>query len=220
MGVYMSFSVLLEILCRFDQSEAQFLLGVLQLHPFQLVPRLLDPQVGVGVHRYANLGMTHKVLQRFGIHTAFCLVGAVGMAAHMGRNQGKLFLINAVVLLPGVLEVMLPMHCHHRAVILVKEQETRIKTLLGRAIELIPGKTENWLMLQFEDNCRLWFRGENENPMAMVQVQVFGKAKAEYYDALTKRICALLEEYLSIQPENIYVKYEETSHWGWNGSNF
>ena len=122
----MSFSVLLEILCRFDQSEAQFLLGVLQLHPFQLVPRILDTQVGVGVHRYANLGMTHKVLQRFGIHTAFCLVGAVGMAAHMGRNQGKLFLVNAVVLLPGVLEVMLPMHCHHRAVILVKEQETRI----------------------------------------------------------------------------------------------
>ena len=71
-------------------------------------------------------GMTHKVLQRFGIHTAFCLVGAVGMTAHMGCNQGKLFLVNAVVLFPGVLEVMLPMHCHHRAVILVKEQESRI----------------------------------------------------------------------------------------------
>lgn len=103
---------------------------------------------------------------------------------------------------------------------LSKEKEQVLSQALGKAIELIPGKTENWLMLQFEDNCRLWFRGENENPMAMVQVQVFGKAKAEYYDALTKRICALLEEYLSIQPENIYVKYEETSHWGWNGSNF
>lgn len=103
---------------------------------------------------------------------------------------------------------------------LSKEKEQALSQALGKAIELIPGKTENWLMLQFEDNCRLWFRGENEKAMAMVQVQVFGKAKAEYYDALTGRICSLLEEYLSIQPENIYVKYEETSHWGWNGSNF
>lgn len=103
---------------------------------------------------------------------------------------------------------------------LSKEKEQALSQALGKAIELIPGKTENWLMLQFEDNCRLWFRGESEKPMAMVQVQVFGKAKAEYYDAFTGRICALLEEYLSIQPENIYVKYEETSHWGWNGSNF
>ena len=35
-----------------------------------------------------------------------------------------------------------------------------------------------------------------------------------------ERICALLEDHLSVRPENIYIKYEETSHWGWNGSNF
>lgn len=103
---------------------------------------------------------------------------------------------------------------------LSKEKEQALSQALGKAIELIPGKTENWLMLQFEDNCRLWFRGESEQAMAMVQVQVFGKAKPEYYDTLTGRICALLNEHASIQPENIYVKYEETSHWGWNGSNF
>lgn len=82
--------------------------------------------MGVGVHRYTNLGMAHQVLQGFGIHTAFGLVGAVCMAAHMGSNQGKLFLVNAVVLLPGVLEVMLPMHCYRGTVILIQEQESRI----------------------------------------------------------------------------------------------
>ena len=60
---------------------------------------------------------------------------------------------------------------------LSKEKEQALSQALGKAIELIPGKTENWLMLQFEDNCRLWFRGENENPMAMVQVQVFGNLR-------------------------------------------
>ena len=55
----MSFVVLLEILCCFDQFEAQFLLGELQLQPLQLVPRILEAQVSVGVHRNTNLGMAH-----------------------------------------------------------------------------------------------------------------------------------------------------------------
>ena len=55
----MSFVVLLEILCCFDQFEAQFLLGELQLQPLQLVPRILEAQVSVGVHRHTNLGMAH-----------------------------------------------------------------------------------------------------------------------------------------------------------------
>ena len=30
----------------------------------------------------------------------------------------------------------------------------------------------------------------------------------------------ILNEELGIKLSNIYVKYEETNHWGWNGSNF
>ena len=34
-------------------------------------------------------------------------------------------------------------------------QEETLKKDLGEAITLLPGKTEDWLMLSFEDNCRL-----------------------------------------------------------------
>ena len=31
--------------------------------------------------------------------------------------------------------------------------------IIGKAIELVPGKSEEYLLLEFEDNCRLWLRG-------------------------------------------------------------
>lgn len=39
-----------------------------------------------------------------------------------------------------------------------KENEVAIKTMLGEAIALIPGKSEKSLMLSMEES-RMWFRG-------------------------------------------------------------
>ena len=35
---------------------------------------------------------------------------------------------------------------------------------MGKVIELVPGKSEEYLLLEFEDNCRLWLRGKNDEP--------------------------------------------------------
>jgi len=99
------------------------------------------------------------------------------------------------------------------------EQETALKTALGAAITAI-GKSEAWLMVEIEDNRRLWFRGENSEPMAMVEVELFGKAGDEQYDKMTKEICEILTKTLGISGEEIYVKYEEIAHWGYNSFNF
>ena len=40
-----------------------------------------------------------------------------------------------------------------------KQQRIELKTRIGKAIELVPGKSEEYLLLEFEDNCRLWLRG-------------------------------------------------------------
>ena len=100
-----------------------------------------------------------------------------------------------------------------------KEKETVLKAKLGSAITAL-GKGEAWLMLEFEDNCRLWFRGEQDTPLAMVEVSLFGKASEDQYEKMTKAVCALLSEELGIDPEGIYVKYEEVAHWGYNNFNF
>lgn len=99
------------------------------------------------------------------------------------------------------------------------EQEKRLAEELGKAISLI-GKSEEWLMLQFEDRCRLWFRGGNQMPLAFVQVLLLGKAEKDATQHLTGKITQILSDVLQIAPAGIYVAYGETGHWGWNGSNF
>ena len=50
---------------------------------------------------------------------------------------------------------------------LASAQELSLKAELGKAIALIPGKSEGSLMVQFTDNCRLWFGGAQDGPIAM-----------------------------------------------------
>ena len=56
--------------------------------------------------------------------------------------------------------------------------------------------------------------------MAIVEVAIFGKASSSQYDALTEAITNDISAVLNIAPSNIYVKYEEVDHWGYNGFNF
>lgn len=103
---------------------------------------------------------------------------------------------------------------------LSKEKEESIKAKLGQAIKLFPGKSEQWLMLSFEDNCRLWFQGDNSKPMAFIEIKLFGRGNAESYDKMTAEITTIMGSELSIAPSDIYIKYEEVEHWGWNSRNF
>ena len=103
---------------------------------------------------------------------------------------------------------------------ILPEQETQLKTKLGKAIELIPGKSESWLMLAFEDDCKLYFKGENSCKIAYVEVKVFGAEDKVAFEKMTVAICEIYNQVLGIAPDKIYVKYETVSNWGWNGKNF
>ena len=103
---------------------------------------------------------------------------------------------------------------------LSREKEEILKTKLGEAISNFPGKSEYWLMLNFTDNSRMWFRGYNNFPIAMVEVKLFGSADEETCSRMTEILCRLLREELDIAPDHVYVKYEFSDSWGWNGENF
>lgn len=99
-----------------------------------------------------------------------------------------------------------------------KEREISLKTEYGKAMSLI-GKSESWLMCDFIDNSRLYFKGSDEES-AIVEVELFGKASDEGYDALTKKLTDTVSSVLGINSDRIYVKYTEIGHWGYNGFNF
>ncbi|MBR2722276.1 MAG: hypothetical protein IKC31_01060 [Clostridia bacterium] len=103
---------------------------------------------------------------------------------------------------------------------LSEEKEAALKAKLGEAIAVFPGKNEYWLMLNFSDSCRMWFRGHNSFPIAMVEVKLFGAPKAEHCQAMTREICRIFGEELALPADRIYVEYSHTDQWGWNGENF
>lgn len=99
-----------------------------------------------------------------------------------------------------------------------KEKEVSLKDKFGKAIELI-NKSESWLMVDFQENCHLYFKGSDES-CAMLEVDLFGKATDSGYDALTEKLTEIVETELGIDRSRIYVKYNEISHWGYSGFNF
>ena len=102
-----------------------------------------------------------------------------------------------------------------------EEQEIKLKTELGKIIELYPGKTESRLMLGFEDNCRLWFAGKNDTPIAFIQVMLFGKeVNRGGADKLTPAISKLFKDVLNIESNKIYINYSAFENWGSCGANF
>ncbi|MFA6587073.1 MAG: phenylpyruvate tautomerase MIF-related protein [Bacilli bacterium] len=100
------------------------------------------------------------------------------------------------------------------------EKETILKDLFGKAISLLPGKSEEWLMVSFEEKKHLYFQGSKDKDSAILEVKVYGKAEPEDYEKLTGKLTEIVSSVLSLSPERIYVEYEETPTWGFAGSNF
>ena len=46
--------------------------------------------------------------------------------------------------------------------ILSSDKQTILKKNFGKAIEIIPGKSEKWLMCKFQSACDMWFQGEQK----------------------------------------------------------
>lgn len=99
------------------------------------------------------------------------------------------------------------------------DTERALKSKIADAIALVPGKTENWLMVQVEDNAHLWFGG-SDAPAAFAEVRLFGRASDADYDRVTAALTDALTDQLHVAPDRVYIPYQEVSHWGWNGGNF
>lgn len=101
----------------------------------------------------------------------------------------------------------------------IEKIKDTLKAELGDAITAIPGKSETWLMVELEGDKAMYFKGSDE-PCAMFEIAIFGKASDDTYDDLTNRICEISERLLSVPADRTYVKYSEIDHWGYNNFNF
>ena len=100
------------------------------------------------------------------------------------------------------------------------EQKENLKRRWDKAITLLPGKSAQWLMAGFEDQVSLHFQGDESSPAAFVEVKIYGGVDAAASGRLTAAITEALQEECGIAPNRIYVAYQGTENWGWNGRNF
>ncbi len=102
---------------------------------------------------------------------------------------------------------------------LTEEKKNSVKTRLGQAISILH-KSENYLMVGFEDEYDLYMSGNRLEKGAYVSVSLFGNASSDDYEKMTSAICDILQDELGIPADHVYVTYHGVNDWGWNGRNF
>ena len=95
-----------------------------------------------------------------------------------------------------------------------------LKEDFANAITLIPGKSEEWLMLNFTGEADMFFRGTSEGGAVIIEVAILGSAKKEELMALTSALSASAEKNLGVAKDRIYVKFTEHTSWGHAGYMF
>ncbi len=95
-----------------------------------------------------------------------------------------------------------------------ENKKTTIKSRVSKAISLIPGKSEAYLMCAVEDGVSMMFQGDDDKNIAFVEVKIFGSSTKENYGRLTAEICNILSEEAGVDGKNCYVKFEEVKYWG------
>ena len=101
-----------------------------------------------------------------------------------------------------------------------KEQERELKDRLGKAISLIPGKSEQWLMTGFQDEYHLYFRGDDSEPMAFIEIRFLGGPDKDAFSRMSAELSKIYGDVLGIKPDHMYIKFSASMDWGWNGDTF
>ena len=98
-----------------------------------------------------------------------------------------------------------------------REQEIELKARMGKAIELVPGRSEQYLLLAFEPESHLWLRGDDSRPAAYIDAAIFGNEGHYGYPEFTVEVTRAFGDVLGIPAGNVYIKYEDITAWGVDG---
>lgn len=99
---------------------------------------------------------------------------------------------------------------------LTLSQEKKLKEQLGELITLLPNKTEENLMLHFEDRQIMYFRGKDTDCMK-IECQLFHEADLESKQKFVKAVMKEVENITKIPVKDQYLTVVEYQHWGRDG---
>jgi hypothetical protein len=98
-----------------------------------------------------------------------------------------------------------------------KSQKDAIKSKLGEAITVIPGKSEGVLMVDISDGHTIYFRGEELPKVAHVTLDLYGAADFDAKATYTKKVFEILKETVDLEEDEVFVRIGEYPVWGAGG---
>lgn len=111
----------------------------------------------------------------------------------------------------------MPLIVVNTSLTLEKEQKDAIKREMGKAIEIIPGKTEQVLMVDISDGRTIYFRGEEPKQAAHVDVRIYGSANFAIKSEFTLAIYKVLNDTVGLKADEVFVNFNELPVWGSDG---
>ena len=101
------------------------------------------------------------------------------------------------------------------------EKKEELKAALAQSVGLI-GKAETWVMVNIEDKQDIWLGGKKKDAAGYISIELVGKADQKASETLSKAVCNVMENVLSIPSDSTYITIKEFDgyHWGWNNQTF
>jgi hypothetical protein len=98
-------------------------------------------------------------------------------------------------------------------------QETdTMKAKLGELITLIPGKTEEVLMVGINPGYTIYFSGEKKDKAAYVNICLYKESGFEYKAAFAEKVFEFFEKEYGVTKNNLFMTFSEYGAWGFNGT--
>jgi hypothetical protein len=94
-------------------------------------------------------------------------------------------------------------------------QKESLKAELGRLISLIPGKTEEELIVKIQDSAL--YMGGAEVPCVYIDLRIYGKTSHEAKTRFTREIFAFIAREFGVPPDRQYLTIGEYDNWGYDG---
>ena len=100
------------------------------------------------------------------------------------------------------------------------ERSPKLLSQLSQCVAQETGKPERYVLIELNTEIPMLFAG-SDKPLAYLECKSIGLSSRQA-KALSASLCHLLESYLSISPERIYIEFSNcpAELWGWNGSTF
>ncbi len=92
-----------------------------------------------------------------------------------------------------------------------------IKKSIGKIIDIIPEKTEEWLMIKFDGGSSMYFGGKGHDGIAYIEINLYKKAPMQNKKDLTEQVYSVFEKVLGMKSKDIFLTINEHENWGAEG---